>query len=44
MVPAERTVTVGVGHGKKAARNIDPWLRGTGRRTCRSTTCLCSAT
>ena len=28
MVPAERTVTVGVGHGKKAARNIDVWLRG----------------
>ncbi len=27
MVPAERTVTVGVGHGKKAARNIDAWLR-----------------
>jgi NADPH-dependent glutamate synthase beta subunit-like oxidoreductase len=30
MVPAERTVTVGVGHGKKAARNIDAWLRGAG--------------
>ena len=30
MVPSERTVTVGVGHGKKAARNIDAWLRGTG--------------
>ncbi len=29
MVPAERTVTVGVGHGKKAARHIDRWLRGT---------------
>jgi NADPH-dependent glutamate synthase beta subunit-like oxidoreductase len=28
MVPAERTVTVGVGHGKRAARNIDGWLRG----------------
>ncbi|MGH2913001.1 MAG: NAD(P)-binding protein [Solirubrobacteraceae bacterium] len=28
MVPAERTVTVGVGHGKQAARNIDAWLRG----------------
>ncbi len=28
MVPAERTVTVGVGHGKQAARNIDTWLRG----------------
>jgi 2-oxoacid:acceptor oxidoreductase delta subunit (pyruvate/2-ketoisovalerate family) len=29
MVPSERTVTVGVGHGKKAARYIDAWLRGT---------------
>ena len=29
-VPSERTVTVGVGHGKKAARNIDAWLRGAG--------------
>jgi 2-oxoacid:acceptor oxidoreductase delta subunit (pyruvate/2-ketoisovalerate family) len=28
MVPGERTVTVGVGHGKKAARHIDAWLRG----------------
>jgi 2-oxoacid:acceptor oxidoreductase delta subunit (pyruvate/2-ketoisovalerate family) len=28
MVPAERTVTVGIGHGKRAARNIDAWLRG----------------
>ncbi len=27
MVPSERTVTVGVGHGKKAARHIDAWLR-----------------
>ena len=27
MVPAERTVTVAVGHGKKAARHIDAWLR-----------------
>jgi NADPH-dependent glutamate synthase beta subunit-like oxidoreductase len=27
MVPCERTVTVGVGHGKKAARQIDAWLR-----------------
>ena len=26
MVPSERTVTVGVGHGKKAARHIDAWL------------------
>jgi NADPH-dependent glutamate synthase beta subunit-like oxidoreductase len=29
MVPAERTVTVAVGHGKRAAREIDAWLRGT---------------
>ena len=28
MVPDERTVTVGIGHGKKAARHIDAWLRG----------------
>jgi NADPH-dependent glutamate synthase beta subunit-like oxidoreductase len=28
MVPDERTVTVGVGHGKQAARSIDGWLRG----------------
>ncbi len=28
MVPCERTVTVGVGHGKKAAHHIDAWLRG----------------
>ena len=27
MVPADRNVTVAVGHGKKAARNIDAWLR-----------------
>ena len=30
MVPSERTVTVAVGHGKKAARHIDAYLRGTG--------------
>ena len=29
MVPTERTVTVAVGHGKKAARHIDGYLRGT---------------
>jgi 2-oxoacid:acceptor oxidoreductase delta subunit (pyruvate/2-ketoisovalerate family) len=29
MVPSERTVTVAVGHGKKAARHIDAWLRET---------------
>ena len=28
MVPADRNVTVAVGHGKKAAKNIDAWLRG----------------
>ncbi len=28
MVPSDRTVTIGVGHGKKAARNIDAFLRG----------------
>ncbi len=27
MVPSEKTVTAGIGHGKKAARNIDAWLR-----------------
>lgn len=27
MVPSERTVTIAVGHGKKAARHIDAWLR-----------------
>jgi 2-oxoacid:acceptor oxidoreductase delta subunit (pyruvate/2-ketoisovalerate family) len=28
MVPSERTVTVAIGHGKKAARHIDGWLSG----------------
>lgn len=28
MVPAERTVTVAIGHGRKAARHIDAWLGG----------------
>jgi len=28
MVPSERTVTVAAGHGKKAARYVDAWLRG----------------
>jgi NADPH-dependent glutamate synthase beta subunit-like oxidoreductase len=28
MVPDERSATVGIGHGKKAARHIDGWLRG----------------
>ncbi len=39
MVPSERTVTVGVGHGKKAAHNIDAWLRdATGRRSAKHPT------
>ena len=32
MVPAERTVTTAVGHGKRAARHIDAWLRDEMRR------------
>jgi NADPH-dependent glutamate synthase beta subunit-like oxidoreductase len=28
MVPFERSVTVAIGHGKRAARNIDSWLSG----------------
>jgi 2-oxoacid:acceptor oxidoreductase delta subunit (pyruvate/2-ketoisovalerate family) len=28
MTPSERTVTAAVGHGKRAARTIDAWLRG----------------
>jgi len=28
VVPAERSVTVATGHGKKAAHHIDAWLRG----------------
>ncbi|HEX2807116.1 MAG TPA: NAD(P)-binding protein [Kineosporiaceae bacterium] len=28
MVPDERTVTVGIGHGHRAAQHIDAWLRG----------------
>ena len=31
MVPCDRTVTTAVGHGKKAARNIDAWLQ---QRSC----------
>ncbi|WP_257978344.1 NAD(P)-binding protein, partial [Aeromonas caviae] len=27
MVPSERTVTIATGHGKKAARHMDAWLR-----------------
>jgi Pyruvate/2-oxoacid:ferredoxin oxidoreductase delta subunit len=30
MVPSTRTVTTATGHGKKAARHIDGWLRGQG--------------
>ena len=47
MVPAERTVTVGVGHGKRAARDIDAWLRGAAgasapkHRAATSTSCTC---
>jgi 2-oxoacid:acceptor oxidoreductase delta subunit (pyruvate/2-ketoisovalerate family) len=35
MVPAERNVTVAVGHGKKAARHIDAWLMGPRSLPCR---------
>lgn len=28
MIPADRTVTTSIGHGKKAAKNIDAWLKG----------------
>jgi NADPH-dependent glutamate synthase beta subunit-like oxidoreductase len=28
MIPSERTVTTAIGHGKKAARNINAWLQG----------------
>jgi formate dehydrogenase beta subunit len=46
-VPSERTVTIGVGHGKKAARTIDAWLNSTSdNRPAKhpvvgSTTCTC---
>lgn len=32
MVAGERTVTMGIGHGKLAARNIDSWLKGSSYR------------
>jgi 2-oxoacid:acceptor oxidoreductase delta subunit (pyruvate/2-ketoisovalerate family) len=32
MVPSERTVTVAISHGKKAARHIDAWLSKTAYR------------
>jgi 2-oxoacid:acceptor oxidoreductase delta subunit (pyruvate/2-ketoisovalerate family) len=36
MIPSDRTVTVAIGHGKKAARSIDNWLRrGTMRPAAR---------
>ncbi len=53
MVPSERTVTVAIGHGKLAARNIDAWLRGQrlqppaephGGRASPCCICRCSAT
>ena len=28
MMPRTPSVTIAVGHGKRAARNIDAWLRG----------------
>ena len=40
MVPAERTVTVAVGHGKKAARNTDAYLRGETTALCEARRCL----
>jgi Pyruvate/2-oxoacid:ferredoxin oxidoreductase delta subunit len=33
MVPFDRTVTTAIGHGKKAARAIDAWLRGANYHT-----------
>jgi NADPH-dependent glutamate synthase beta subunit-like oxidoreductase len=32
MIHAERTVTTAAGHGRRAARHIDAWLRGTEHR------------
>jgi formate dehydrogenase (NADP+) beta subunit len=34
-VRGDRTVTSAVGHGKKAARHIDAWLRGHIKENCR---------
>lgn len=31
LVPGEQSVTIAVGHGKRAARHIDAWLRGASR-------------
>ena len=52
MVPGPRSVTVSVGHGKRAARHIDAWLRGAAYARARRRrwwtspccTCRCSAT
>ncbi len=33
MAPSERTATIAIGHGRRAARNIDAWLRKTQYRT-----------
>jgi len=35
MIAGERTVTVSVGHGKRAARHIDAWLCGLGYQPAR---------
>jgi formate dehydrogenase beta subunit len=42
VVPSDRTVTIGVGHGKRAARMIDNWLfnRAAAPRTRRTTATL----
>jgi 2-oxoacid:acceptor oxidoreductase delta subunit (pyruvate/2-ketoisovalerate family) len=42
MVPAERTVTVAIGHGKRAARGIDAWLRSAGA-ACAGAACAGAA-
>jgi formate dehydrogenase (NADP+) beta subunit len=34
MIPQQKTVTIAVGHGKKAARNIDAWLTGREYKAC----------
>ena len=44
MVPAERNVTVAVGHGKAAAWHIDAWLRGERYVAQRNTTSPVSRT
>lgn len=38
LIPSERTVTVAVGGGKKAARHIDAWLRSTTYATASKST------